>query len=100
MLLQIGINALVRGGLPRMTMRTVATLLSCYDAEPPMTMTHLSVALGISNEGASNTLERLVTDGLVERVPHQTDKRVALVRLTPSGRTLCRRLVRAPVVRR
>jgi DNA-binding MarR family transcriptional regulator len=59
-----------------------AHLLRCG----PVTMTTLSVALGISQEGASDAFERLGTDVLAERVPRQTDKRGALVRLTPSGR--------------
>ena len=38
-------------------------------------------------------LDRMVKKGLVERVAHDSDRRLALVRTTPAGEALARRLV-------
>src|SRR5579859_182182 len=35
-------------------------------------------------------VDQLVSQGLVERVPHPTDRRVTLIRSTPAGRALAR----------
>jgi DNA-binding MarR family transcriptional regulator len=91
-LLQSSIDALIRGGLHRRTLRAVAVLLLCYEAEPPWTMTSLSVTLGIPERVASRTLDRLAAEGLLRRVPHPSDGRISLLRLTRSGRALCRSL--------
>lgn len=36
----------------------------------------------------TNAIDRLETDGLVERVPHPTDGRTTLARITPAGRAM------------
>ena len=43
----------------------------------------------------TNTIDRLELDGLVERVPHPTDGRTTLARLTPRGRKLVQRATAA-----
>ena len=40
----------------------------------------------------TNTVDRLEVDGLVDRIPHPTDRRTTLARITPAGR---RRVVQA-----
>ncbi|WP_193183110.1 MarR family winged helix-turn-helix transcriptional regulator [Nisaea sediminum] len=49
-------------------------------------MSELSQQLMVSNGNVTVIVERLVQDGLVERVPVAGDKRATLVRLTPLGR--------------
>ena len=51
-----------------------------------MTLGALSRRMMVSNGNVTGLVERLVTDGLVERVPHPTDRRAMLVRLTRAGR--------------
>ncbi len=48
----------------------------------------LSRSLLLSTGGTSNVVNRLVSRGLVEREPDQTDGRSTYVRLTPSGTSL------------
>jgi DNA-binding MarR family transcriptional regulator len=49
-------------------------------------MSALSEALMVSNGNVTGIVERLVDQGLVARVPIETDRRVTLVRLTADGR--------------
>src|SRR5687768_1651019 len=48
----------------------------------------LSRSLLLSTGGTSNVVNRLVSRGLVEREPDQTDGRSTYVRLTPRGKSL------------
>ncbi|MDF1749413.1 MAG: MarR family transcriptional regulator [Alphaproteobacteria bacterium] len=50
-----------------------------------MTMTHLSESLMVSNGNVTGIVERLVDEGLVNRTAHDTDRRTAIVVLTPEG---------------
>lgn len=52
----------------------------------PQTMTELSRHLMVSNGNLTGVVDRLERDGLVERRPSQTDRRVLHLALTPSGR--------------
>lgn len=49
-------------------------------------MSTLSAQLMVSNGNVTGIIERLVKDGLVERVPIKGDRRATLVRLTPLGK--------------
>ena len=49
-------------------------------------MSELSTALMVSNGNVTGIVERLVSDGLVIRVPVSGDRRAMLVRLTERGR--------------
>jgi DNA-binding MarR family transcriptional regulator len=51
-----------------------------------LTLGELSRRMMVSNGNITGLVERLVELGLIERVPHPTDRRAAFVRLTPSGR--------------
>lgn len=51
-----------------------------------MTLGALSRRMMVSNGNVTGLVETLVGQGLVERVPHPTDRRAALVRLTGAGR--------------
>jgi DNA-binding MarR family transcriptional regulator len=53
----------------------------------------LSRSLLLSTGGTSNVVNRLVSRGLVEREPDQSDGRSTFVRLTPDGRSLAEEVV-------
>ena len=50
------------------------------------TMGELAEALGLSRPGVTNTVDRLVAEGLVLRERGGSDKRLLHARLTPTGR--------------
>jgi len=54
-------------------------------SEAGLRMTDLSSQLMVSNGNVTGIVDRLVEDGLVERVPVPGDKRASLVRLTYKG---------------
>ncbi|WP_420406346.1 MarR family winged helix-turn-helix transcriptional regulator [Nisaea sp.] len=54
-------------------------------SETGLRMTDLSSQLMVSNGNVTGIVDRLVEDGLVERVPVPGDKRASLVRLTYKG---------------
>jgi DNA-binding MarR family transcriptional regulator len=55
-------------------------------AQAPLTLRELSGALGIDPPYATVVVHDLSERGLVERIPHPTDRRAKLVTLTPAGR--------------
>jgi len=57
-----------------------------------MSMGELAVARGMSLNGATALVDRLVQAGLVERRPDACDRRVVRVALTPTGAGLERRM--------
>jgi MarR family 2-MHQ and catechol resistance regulon transcriptional repressor len=58
----------------------------------PMTMSALCDAVLIANASMTAAVDRLEKKQLVERVAHETDRRVRLVRLTAEGTALSKRL--------
>ncbi|UUX48581.1 MarR family transcriptional regulator [Nisaea acidiphila] len=54
-------------------------------SETGLRMTDLSSRLMVSNGNVTGIVERLVQDGLAERVPVPDDKRASIVRLTYKG---------------
>jgi len=44
--------------------------------------------LQVHPASVTNTIDRLEADGLIERMPHPTDRRAMLASLTPAGREL------------
>jgi DNA-binding MarR family transcriptional regulator len=68
-------------------------------AQAPLTLRELSGALGIDPPYATVVVHDLSERGLVERIPHPTDRRARLVTLTPAGRAAAERaesLLREP----
>lgn len=53
-----------------------------------MTMSHLADVLNVSLSNATGLIDRLEERGFIERDRVPTDRRIVLVRLTPSGETL------------
>ena len=70
-------------------------LLTLLRSAPAQGLTHteLSEMTAISGPSMTNRVTRLLDKGLVERVISATDRRSALVRLTPQGRELVERLL-------
>ena len=52
----------------------------------PVTMSELSRMLLVSNGNATAVVDRLETDGLVRRIPSESDRRTVHVELTHTGR--------------
>jgi DNA-binding MarR family transcriptional regulator len=60
--------------------------------EEPMPIGRVAETLQIGLPTASHLVERLVQDGLVERMSDASDRRRTLASLTPQGAQLCARL--------
>lgn len=60
-------------------------LAALYRFDEGLKMSELSAALRVSNGNVTGIIERLVSDGMVLRVPVAGDKRATLVRLTRKG---------------
>ena len=64
-------------------------VLAALDRETHgLKMSELSRRLLVSNGNVTGIVERLVSDGLVMRIPIDDDKRAMRVRLTPKGKSL------------
>ena len=62
-------------------------LLAQLDKTPDgLTLGELSRRMMVSNGNVTGLVERLAAQGLIERLPHVTDRRTATVRLTAAGR--------------
>ncbi|MFA5594484.1 MAG: MarR family transcriptional regulator [Trueperaceae bacterium] len=64
-----------------------AQLLALYD-EDGLTQTELGERVRIDQSTIAHTLKRMERDGLVKRTRSETDRRQAVVRLTPKARAL------------
>jgi DNA-binding MarR family transcriptional regulator len=69
-------------------------LLSLW-GQDGLTQTELHRLTDVEQATMANTLQRMERDGLVRRVPHPSDRRQAIVRLTPKARGLEPTLVRS-----
>jgi MarR family transcriptional regulator, transcriptional regulator for hemolysin len=61
-------------------------VLRTADLCPGVSQKQLASGLGIEGPTLTHHLDRLASDGLIERVRNQTDRRVSYVQLTPAGR--------------
>ncbi len=59
-----------------------------FTREGRMPMASAIARLQVHPTSVTNTVDRLVRDGLIERVPHPADGRAAMLVLTASGRAL------------
>jgi DNA-binding MarR family transcriptional regulator len=66
--------------------------LTALDAEPGIDQQGLAARLGIDKVSAGQMVDRLEGRGLVSRGPHPADRRARVLRLTPDGLALRRRL--------
>jgi DNA-binding MarR family transcriptional regulator len=60
-------------------------LAALYRRRDGVTMSELSRMLLVSNGNATAVVDRLESDGLVRRMPSDTDRRTVFVALTPEG---------------
>ena len=66
--------------------------LSAIARSGPLTLGELAELERVQPPSITRIVGALEGDGLVERTPHPTDGRVTVVRLTPAGRGLLRRV--------
>lgn len=60
-------------------------LAALYRRREGVTMSELSRMLLVSNGNATAVVDRLESDGLVQRTPSESDRRTVFVALTPDG---------------
>lgn len=77
-------------GVPVPEWRILATL---WGGEP-LPVGQLAATVVAPQPTVTRQLDRMVAKGLVERVAHDSDRRLALVRITPAGEQLAADLVR------
>ncbi|HWH11126.1 MAG TPA: MarR family transcriptional regulator [Solirubrobacteraceae bacterium] len=66
---------------------TQGAVLSRLDREGPRSVSELAISERVRPQSMAQTVGDLERDGLVDRTPDPTDKRRALVAMTPAGRT-------------
>ena len=71
--------------------RYEALVLLSFTARGELPLGRMGQRLMIHPTSVTNIVDRLTQDGLIERVPHPTDRRATLARLTPGGRTLVKK---------
>jgi len=60
-------------------------MAALYRSRDGMRMSELSSALMVSNGNVTGIVDRLVTEGMLVRVPVENDRRASIVRLTEAG---------------
>jgi DNA-binding MarR family transcriptional regulator len=60
-----------------------------FSRDSLLAQNEISRELNVSRTNITNLIDGLERDGLVERVPNPSDRRVSYARLTPSGRDVC-----------
>lgn len=63
--------------------------LEILGQQSPLRMKELAAKMGVSTGTLTVTVDRLEKQGLVARIPHETDRRSILVGLTETGRAMC-----------
>src|SRR3954454_9940018 len=66
--------------------RYEALMLLFYSRRGELPMGKIGDRLQVHRASVTNAIDRLVEQGLVERVPHEEDRRAVLARITPAGR--------------
>lgn len=78
-----------------LSLTQVKTLFCLEHCEAPPTVGELSERLGISVAAASRTADGLLRRGWLERREDEHDRRAKLLRLTPDGAAVARRIAEA-----
>jgi DNA-binding MarR family transcriptional regulator len=68
--------------------RYEALVLLSFTGQGELPLGRMGQRLMIHPTSVTNIVDRLSRDGLLERVPHPTDRRATLARITPEGRAL------------
>ena len=69
-------------------------ILATLTGGDPQPVGRLAANVVAPQPTVTRPLDRMAAKGLVERVAHESDRRLALVRITPAGETLAASLVR------
>ena len=64
--------------------------LEILGQQSPLRMKELAAKMGVTTGTLTVNVDRLAKQGLVARIPHETDRRSILVALTPAGEELYR----------
>ena len=64
--------------------------LEILGQQSPLRMKELAAKMGVTTGTLTVNVDRLEKQGLVARIPHETDRRSILVALTPAGNELFR----------
>ena len=89
----LGMKRWTRANLPSgrgLTVPRASLLGALATKEEPVGMSELADFLGMSPRNMTVLVDGLERDGLVDRVPHQRDRRVTVVAITETGRQLAR----------
>ncbi|MBN9428507.1 MAG: MarR family transcriptional regulator [Burkholderiales bacterium] len=78
-----------RNGFSVSEWRVLATL----DGDQALSIGRLAQIVLIKQPTVTRLLDRMENKGYVERLPHDSDRRVTLVRVTPTGRKTAARLI-------
>lgn len=70
------------------TMPRFSILTRLYWSDGEMMLGEIANVLRLHPTTVTSAVDRLARDELIERVPHATDRRVTLARITPKGRKL------------
>src|SRR3954452_20830134 len=70
--------------------RYEALMLLYYSRRGELPLGKIGDRLQVHRASVTNAIDRLVDQGLVERVPHEEDRRAVLARITPAGRRVAR----------
>lgn len=71
--------------------RYEALMLLSFTQAGELPIGKMGERLQVHRSSVTNVVEKLVADGLAERVPHPTDGRATLVRITAAGREVAER---------
>ena len=77
-----------------LSMPQLSTLMRLYYHQS-CGVSEIGSQLGVTNAPASQMIERLVRQGLLERAEDPTDRRAKQLKLTPKGRTLITKAIEA-----
>src|SRR3546814_669637 len=66
-----------------------ASALALLAYEPGLSIRTLAIGVGLSHAGTVRLVDRLATEGLIERRGHATDRRARSLYLTAAGQTVC-----------
>jgi DNA-binding MarR family transcriptional regulator len=67
-----------------------ALMLLFYSRRGELPLGKMGARLQVHRASVTNVVDRLVQKGLVERVPHERDRRTVLARITPAGKRTAR----------
>lgn len=77
----------------QLTFPRYEVLVRLYFADGELPLAHLGKQLELHQTSVTSLIDKLESQGLVERTPHPTDRRSTIARITPTGRALLKKAV-------